>query len=87
MFERGWTLVVKNLVGGFEATRGQMLVQNGRALSSLRPLRDLSGLTRMALILACPRYQPLTPWGAHIRQFPGVPSTTTCVLGVLKGLH
>ena len=30
MFERGWTLVVKNLVGGFEATRGQIMVQNGR---------------------------------------------------------
>ena len=30
MIERVWTLVVNHLVDGFEATRGQMLVQNGR---------------------------------------------------------
>ena len=29
MLERGSTLIVKHLVGGFEATRGQMLVKNG----------------------------------------------------------
>ena len=72
MFERGWTLVVKNLVGGFEATRGQMLVQNGCALSSLRPLRDLSGLTRMALILIIQHHQVFTATAGGDRETLGL---------------